>query len=49
MSAIVESSGDAIVGTTLEGAITTWNRGAERLYGYSAEEAMTSSFFGLNS
>ena len=40
MSAIVESSGDAIVGTTLEGAITTWNRGAERLYGYSAEEAM---------
>jgi two-component system CheB/CheR fusion protein len=40
MSAIVESSEDAIVGTTLDGNITTWNRGAERLYGYSAQEVI---------
>ena len=40
MSAIVESSEDAIVGNTLDGIITTWNRGAERLYGYTAEEAV---------
>jgi two-component system CheB/CheR fusion protein len=40
MSAIVESSEDAIIGSTLDGIITTWNRGAERLYGYSFEEAV---------
>jgi two-component system, chemotaxis family, CheB/CheR fusion protein len=40
MSAIVESSEDAIIGSTLDGIITTWNRGAERLYGYSSEEAI---------
>jgi two-component system, chemotaxis family, CheB/CheR fusion protein len=39
LSAIVESSEDAIIGMALGGAITTWNRGAERLYGYSAEQA----------
>jgi PAS domain S-box-containing protein len=38
LAAIVESSDDAIVGTTLEGAITSWNKGAEIMYGYSAEE-----------
>ena len=38
LAAIVESSDDAIVGTTLEGAITSWNKGAEIIYGYSAEE-----------
>ena len=36
--AIVESSDDAIVGKTLEGIVTSWNTGAERLFGYSAEQ-----------
>jgi two-component system, chemotaxis family, CheB/CheR fusion protein len=40
LSAIVESSDDAILGKTLDGVITTWNAGATRLYGYSAEEAI---------
>jgi PAS domain S-box-containing protein len=41
LRAIVEHSEDAIIGATLEnGIVTTWNRGAERLFGYSAREMM---------
>ena len=40
LSAIVESSDDAIVGSTLEGIISSWNNGARRLYGYAADEAI---------
>jgi len=35
---MVESSNDAVVGKTLDGIITDWNSGAERLYGYTARE-----------
>ena len=38
MTSIVDSSDDAIFSETLDGVITTWNKAAERLYGYQAEE-----------
>jgi PAS domain S-box-containing protein len=39
LAAIVEHSDDAIIGKTFDGLVTSWNPAAERMYGYSAEEA----------
>ncbi|HMK22068.1 MAG TPA: PAS domain S-box protein, partial [Terriglobales bacterium] len=45
MAAIVASSNDAIYSATLKGVITSWNHGAEQLYGYSANEAIGQHLF----
>src|SRR3954469_3606728 len=43
LAAIIESSDDAIVSKTLEGIIKTWNKGAERIFGWTAAEVVGKS------
>src|SRR5207253_7362651 len=46
-ASIVESSDDAIIGTTLDGLITSWNAAAERVCGYSAREVLGRWLLGI--
>lgn len=45
--AIIDSADEAIIGKDLNGKVTSWNAGAERLFGYSRDEAVGKSFFSL--
>ena len=47
LAAIIESSDDAIVSTSTDGSIVTWNRGAERMFGYTHDEMVGRSVFEL--
>jgi len=38
LAALIESADDAVIGKTLDGIITSWNAGAQRIFGYTAEE-----------
>jgi PAS domain S-box-containing protein len=40
LRALVDASDDAIIGKTLDGTIVSWNKGAEKIYGYKAEEIL---------
>src|SRR5437762_5532293 len=40
LAAIIESSDDAIVSKSLDGIIRTWNKGAERIFGWTADEVV---------
>src|SRR5215831_19749533 len=40
LTAIVEASNDAIIGKSLDGTIVSWNKGAEKIYGYKKEEIL---------
>src|SRR5215211_886742 len=43
LSALIESADDAIISKTLEGIITSWNNGAQRIFGYTADEVIGKS------
>jgi len=43
LAAIVESSDDAIIGNTINGTVTSWNTGAERIFGYTSQEMLGQS------
>src|SRR5581483_777371 len=47
LAAIVESSDDAIISKDLNGILTSWNKGAERIFGYSAAEMVNTSILRL--
>src|SRR5262245_19560561 len=43
LRALVDASDDAIIGKTIDGTIISWNQGAEKIYGYKAEEVLGQS------
>ena len=47
LAAIVESSDDAIIGKDLNGIVSTWNKGAEKIFGYTAQEMVGTSILRL--